>query len=119
MSVRRTTLEFDVARDQWSPFLKEFTVDHHSRRAVVEAYTASSSPAALAPERRLKSIGVDDACGLARAIHITLAGEDGAADRGVDVPDPIAIRLVEEPGQVPSLEIHQSGGRCTRLRFTS
>jgi hypothetical protein len=119
VSVRRTTLEFDVARDQWSAFLREFTLDHQSRRAVVEAYTPSSSPAALAPERRLKSVSVDDACGLARAIHILLAGEDGRGDRGVDVPDPIAIRLVEEPGRLPSLEIHQSDGRCTRLRFNT
>jgi hypothetical protein len=113
--VRRTTLEFDVARDQWSSFLQEFTVDHQSRRAVVEAYTSSSAPMPLAAEGGLKSVTVDDSCGLARAIHVAFCG----AENGVDVPDPIAIRLVEEPGRPPSLEIHQSDGRCTRLRFTA
>ena len=119
MAGRRTTLEFDVARDQWSPFLQEFTVDHQSRRAVLETCTSSSSPVALAPERRLKAVSVDDACGLARAIHIAFLGDGEESGSGVDVPDPIAIRLVEEPGRVPSLEIHQSDGGCTRLRFTS
>lgn len=119
MTVRRTTLEFDVARDQWAAFLEQFNVDHRSRDALVEAYTPSASPTALAPERPLESVTVDDACGLARAIHIAFAADDRNERAGVDVPDPIALRLVEEPGRLPSLEIHQSDGRCTRLRFTS
>lgn len=62
---------------------------------------------------------MDDACGVVRAIHIAFTADDRDEVAGVDVPDPIALRLVEEPGHVPSLEIHQSDGRCTRLRFTS
>jgi hypothetical protein len=115
---RRTTLEFDVARDQWGAFLREFSHDHRSWLASVERCDASGSSDVLVRERPLVGVTVDEPCvGPATAIHIALRGEQSEAADDVEVADPIAIRLVEAPGRVPSLEIHQEGNQYTRLRF--
>lgn len=118
MTARRSTLEFDVARDRWREFLEEFSADHRSWLATVEHCDAlGQTTDVLARELPLARVTLDDACGPARAIQITFAAEQGRTPPHLDVPDPIALRLVEAPGRAPSLEIHQTDDRCTRLRF--
>ena len=50
-------------------------------------------------------------------IRVAFTGS-GHSDAGVvDILDPVALRLVEPPGRVPSLEIHHGSGLYTRVRF--
>ena len=117
MSERRSTLEFDVARSEWGTFLQQFSVDHRSWLTPVERCDALDSPQVLVRELPLVDVTVDDPCGVAGAIQVTLAAEGADDVRRVRIPDPIAVRLVEPPGRVPWIEIHQATGECTRVRF--
>ena len=115
MASDRTALESDVARDRWSAFLEEFSSDHRSWLTTVERCSPLGTADVIVRELPLASITLHETTG-GGAIHIAFAGESEAAS-GVDVPEPTALRLVGVPGRVPSLEIHQTNGRCTRLRF--
>ena len=116
MSERRSTLEFDVARGEWGTFLQQFSVDHRSWLTTVERCDAADPPEVLVRDLPLLDVTVDDPCGVAGAVQVTLASEEGDVRR-VRIADPIAVRLVEPPGRVPWIEIHQATGECTRVRF--
>jgi hypothetical protein len=117
MGARSTTLEFDVARNEWARFLDEFSSDHRSWLTTIERCDRSGGTEVLARDVPLASVAVDRSSGTAQRIRIAFTGSDQAEPGILEIPDPVALRLVEPPGRVPSLEIHHGSGDCTRVRF--
>ena len=117
MGKRTTTLEFDVARDQWAAFLEEFSSDHRSWLTTVERCDPSGATDVLARDVPLASVTLEPSGRLTLRIRVTFTGSEQADPGAVDILDPVALRLVEPPRRVPSLEIHHASGLCTRVRF--
>lgn len=111
------TLEFDVARNAWARFLDEFSTDHRSWLTTIERCDTSGDTEVLARDVPLTSVAVDGSGGTAQRIRITFTDTEQAGPGVVEILDPTALRLVEPPGRVPSLEIHHASGGCTRVRF--
>ena len=117
MGKRTTTLEFDVARDQWAAFLEEFSTDHRSWLTTVERCNQSGSTDVLARDVPLASVTLEPSGRTTQRIRVAFTGSGQGTPNVVEISDPVALRLVEPPRRVPSLEIHHASGLCTRVRF--
>lgn len=102
---------------EWSTFLDQFSRDHRAWRATVDRVRPGSPDYMEAVERPLASVVPSLIADRITRIEIRLQ-EDSQAREPIEVDAPTMLRVDETAeGIARGLEIIDSNGECTRIRF--
>jgi Family of unknown function (DUF5335) len=107
----------EIPSSQWAAFLDEFSRTHRAWRATVDLVEPGKGLHVDAVERPLRSVSPNIQADRIVSVDIRFQ-ENGEPRSSVQVQTPVAIRIEEtSEGTTRGVEIIDTEGRCTRIRF--
>jgi hypothetical protein len=107
----------EIPSSQGTAFLDEFSQTHRAWRATVDLVEPGKGMHVGAVERPLRSVSPNIQANRIVSVDIRFQ-ENGEPRSSVQVQTPVAIRIEEtSEGTTRGVEIIDTEGRCTRIRF--